>query len=212
MSSEEKPHEDSVAADFYKPDNFDDCVVIARQPRTMVYINPSGQAVIRQDADEFGEADPFVVISLEHIETLIAALRQTARTIAEALKEDPQAFKLPDEPEEAPLPPKPIAAPPPPLPPMPSLREQIEAALLADGSRSNRDVAADLGCGETTVRRIRATLNAPSPAPRAAPSLRLAHPSAPNGAPLAHPDGAPALDADATLFTNGMENSPAHAR
>jgi hypothetical protein len=46
--------------DHAEQHDFDDDVVIARQPRTMVYVNPNGQAVIRQDADEFGENDPFV--------------------------------------------------------------------------------------------------------------------------------------------------------
>ena len=49
-------------------------VIVPDQRATAVYSNPWGQVVIRQYEQEYGEADPFVVIDRAHIRTLIDAL------------------------------------------------------------------------------------------------------------------------------------------
>jgi hypothetical protein len=199
MSDRKEAARSGAGRDF-QPDNFDDYVVIERQPRTTVYINPNGQAVIRQDAADYGEDDPFVVISPEHIEAVIAALRQTAKVIAEALKDDPHAFKLEDEPEA----PSPATPPSPPRSPPPLTLAEVEKerrCSIREGlrvGRSKRSIAAELGCSEATVRRIAATLGATQ---------------CDSDAPMTHLNGANGALAP-TLFVPNEETeaTPAQAR
>jgi hypothetical protein len=153
-------------------------VVIQRQPLTSVYPNPLGQICIRQQGDGYDD-DAWIILDPMHIEAVIRALRWTAQVIADAIEADPDAFKAPPP---AP-PPKPIKATRPPPPPMPPLRERIEAALVTDPKCSNREIATEIGCGETTVRRDRSALAAPITAPPPAPSPVMARANGIHGAP-----------------------------
>lgn len=49
-------------------------VVIQAQPRTGVWTNPFGAIVICQEAAEYGDDDPFVMIRPENIDALIRGL------------------------------------------------------------------------------------------------------------------------------------------
>ena len=53
----------------------DDDVIVHHQPRTAVYWNPRGQIVIREAAADYGDDDPFVFVSVEHLPALISALQ-----------------------------------------------------------------------------------------------------------------------------------------
>jgi ribosome-binding protein aMBF1 (putative translation factor) len=138
------------------------CVVIHEQPRTGVFVNARGQVVIRQD--DYYHGDMWVVVSVEHVPALLAAIEATAQSPAAGFHPDEEKPELDlDEPE--PVPKRPNDAPQS-EPPFPWLseaqipqdrRERIRAALSA-GGKSNRRIAHELNCSEATVRRVAATL------------------------------------------------------
>jgi hypothetical protein len=124
-------------------------VIIHEQPMTAVYLNPKGQVVIRQ-RDDF-DGDRWVYFSAEHLGALIKALAEIA----------PYAGFVPlqekDDDEQEVEPPPPVATPPPETAREPDQRELIVAALRA-GGKSKRQIAAEIGVSEATVRRVAATL------------------------------------------------------
>lgn len=55
----------------------DGSIVIKPQRAIAVYANPAGNLIIRQEAYDTTEDDPFIVISREHVAAVIAALQAT---------------------------------------------------------------------------------------------------------------------------------------
>jgi hypothetical protein len=124
-------------------------VIIHEQPMTAVYLNPKGQVVIRQ-RDDF-DGDRWVYFSAEHLAALMKALAEIA----------PYAGFVPlqekDDDEQVVEQPPPVATPPPETAREPDQRELIVAALRT-GGKSKRQIAAEIGVSEATVRRVAATL------------------------------------------------------
>jgi hypothetical protein len=157
-------------------------IVIHQQLKTGVFVNARGQIVIRQ-TDDFQD-DQWVIISVEHVPALVAAIAAAAASPEAGFRqlEDEPELDLP-EPEPQP---KTIYTPP------PDRRELIIAALQA-GGQSNREIARSLNCSEATVRRVAAT---------------LVRPGCDSGATLAPPDAAD--DASMThLFSSEKEGQAA---
>jgi hypothetical protein len=70
----------------------EESMIVPEQPATFVYWNPRGQLVIRQKGQIF-EDDPYVIFTVEYLQTLIAALKQKLRDLdsTEALAEPHEA-------------------------------------------------------------------------------------------------------------------------
>jgi hypothetical protein len=54
-------------------------MVIAHQPAVAVYENPFGAVVIRQECTTRDDDDPVIIVRPEHVEKLVARLRQVAK-------------------------------------------------------------------------------------------------------------------------------------
>jgi hypothetical protein len=136
-------------------------VVIHHQAQTGVYINSRGQIVIRQIDHCF--TDMYIIVSLEHVPALLAGIEAAARSPDAGFCQDTE------EPDEQAAEDAPRAEPDRAEQSLPLLladtrtpeekREAVRAALIA-GVKSNRQIAADCGCSEATVRRVGATLTA----------------------------------------------------
>jgi hypothetical protein len=133
--------------DVYRSEN----VIIHEQPMTAVYLNPRGQVVIRQ-RDDF-DGDRWVFFSTEHLPALMKALAEIAPYAGFVPLQDKY-----DGEQEVEQPPS-VAAQPPAPAREPDQRELIVAALGA-GGKSKRQIAAEIGVSEATVRRVAATLGA----------------------------------------------------
>ena len=170
-------------------------VVIVGQPETLCYVNPFGQIVVRQR--NYPEDDMWVVISVEHVAALVAAIEAAARSPgAGVIHQDDAQAELDFE-----LPPAAPAAPRSRSPTPLDKRAVIKAALRENPERSNRQIAADLGVDHKTVASVRREMKASGEIPARKWGI-------PQSTPHNSPPNSPSIAPDDGASTNAAETAP----